>query len=100
MERSNIILTSKCVCGKKYKITSTKFNETGAMAAKKRILTNNTGCSGNTHAFRKVKVVRGLSYKKQTNYLLKYIKWKYRGKVINTEFSIPNYHFAKLLSKV
>lgn len=99
MEKSNIILTSRCICGKKYKITSTKFNETGMMAAKNRILTNNTGCTGPIHAFRKVKVTGGLSYKKQTNYLLKYIKWKYRGKVIHTEFNMPNYHFAKLLSK-
>lgn len=100
LERTNTILSSKCVCGKKHKITSTKFNENGMMAANKRILTNHTGCSGNTHAFRKVVVHKGLFYRNQTNYLLRYIKWKHKGSVINTEFTMPNYHFAKLLSKV
>lgn len=100
LERTNTILSSKCVCGKKFKFTSTKFNENGMMAAKRRILTNYTGCSGNTHAFRKVMVHKGLSYRRQTEYLLKYVKWKHRGAVINTDFSMPNYRFAKLLSKV
>lgn len=100
LDRANTILTSKCVCGRKYKITATKFNETGRMAANSRVLTQYTGCTADTHAFRKVKVAKGLSYNRQTSYLVKYIKWKYRGKVINTEFSLPNYHFAKILSKV
>lgn len=100
IERTNTILLSKCICGEKYKITSTKFNETGEMAAVKRILTNHTGCDNNRgHAFRKVKVQKGLHYKKQTDYLLKYVKWMYRGKVLNTEFSLPNHHFANLMKK-
>lgn len=97
MERTNTILTSKCVCGKKYKITSTKFNETGETAAARRIITNHTGCTNVRHAFRKVQVKKGLYYKSQTGYLLKYHIWKHRGKVINTESGMPNYHFAKLI---
>lgn len=100
LERGNTILTSKCICGKHYKITATKFNETGKMAWENRIKTTFTGCKNTQHAFRKVKVVRGMYYENQTQQLANYIKWKYRGKVINTKYTIPNYHFAKLLIEV
>lgn len=94
--KTNIIALSNCVCRKKFKCSATKFNENGERL-KNRIITHTTRCKNGLHAFRRVKFKSGLQYKNQTRYLTKYIKWKYRGAVINDEYDLPNYHFGKLI---
>lgn len=92
----NIVALSRCVCQRKIKCSATKFNENGELL-KNRITTNTTRCVNGVHAFRKVKFSKGLQYRNQTRYMTKYIKWQYRGHVINDEFDLPNYHFGKLI---
>lgn len=95
--QGNLILSSKCICGLKIKLTRTGFNENGRMASK-RILNNRTICS-NTHAYNKIEFHAGLKYKSQTNYLLKYMRNWYKGTTDDTDLNLPNHRFAKLLPK-
>lgn len=98
-ERTNVIVSAKCLCGNKHKFTIAKFNETGHIAANRRILTKHAKCLINNHAFKKANFHNGLAYRKQTDYMLRYIKWKYRGVAVSNEFSMPNFHFAKIMSR-
>lgn len=97
--RSNVIAISKCVCGLKFKIHSTRFNQTAGMM-RDEILTVFDKCNSERHAFKKVKFHRGLAYNKQSQYLLKYIKYFYTGKLTNIRSDLPNYHLAKILKGV
>lgn len=98
-KRSNLIVMSKCICGRKHKIHTTGFNQTGEMV-RDFFLTKYKKCTGELHAFRKVKYQRGLAYGSQTKYLLKYIKHFYRGKLINITADLPNYHLIRALKKI
>lgn len=96
-KRGNIILKSTCLCKRKMKFTSTQFNENGEIASK-RILTEFQHCSGNRHAFREIEYKKGLAYRKQTNYLLKYNEWKHRENILDNK-GLPNYSFVKLMKR-
>lgn len=97
-KRKNLILTSKCICRKKYKVVQTGFNETGEIT-QNRILTNMSECLPHSHAFKRARLQRGLHYGSQTRYLLKYIKYKYRGKldVSSGILDLPNPHLSNLI---
>lgn len=95
----NLILISKCNCETKYKIQSTKFNQTGE-SARKEIITSFNECIGNKHAFRKVQHYRGLMYRSQTNYLVKYIKYFHRNKLVGGNADLPNYHLSRVLKNL
>lgn len=94
-KRGNIIVGSECVCRKKKKYTSTRFNENGEIAAG-RILTTFNQCSGDQHAFRELFYRKGLAYKKQTKYLLKYTQWREREKTICAD-GMPNHTFMRVM---
>lgn len=47
-------------------------------------------------AFRKFEYIKGLAYKKQTDYLLKYVEWKHRANTLEYR-GMPNYKFVKIL---
>lgn len=98
-DRSNVILISRCVCKQKYKVHATQHNETASMTAEKLVTTFGK-CDGTKHAFKTVKFHRGLSYVKQTKFLVKYIKYFYNGRLINTGYDLPNYHLSKVLKGV
>lgn len=96
-KKSNLILVSKCNCGKRHKANCTEFNENGEML-KERMQTKFETCDDQKHAFRKFKVIKGLYYKSQTKFLLKYVKHKfYKSLVDNVD--LPNYHLSKLIKK-
>lgn len=95
-KRKNIILISNCQCNKKAKVVKTRFNETGEMA-KKKLITTMSKCKANIHAYKKVQFRRGLFYDGQTNYLVRYIKYKYQKKLDFDEWEVPNYRLTKLL---
>lgn len=94
-KKGNLILGSTCQCGLKKKFTSTKFNETGEIASV-RFLTKFQHCNSQNHAFRKFEYIKGLAYKKQTDYLLKYVEWKHRANTLEYR-GMPNYKFVKIL---
>lgn len=91
----NVIVKSKCLCGRKISITSAGFNETGEIASK-RIINTISKCMGTQHAFRKAEYSKGLEYNKQTKYLVKYMKWINKPHNVGIT-GLPNYQFAKLL---
>lgn len=95
-KKNNLIVTAKCVCGKKYKVHRTGHNETGEVVAK-RICNFLIECSGNTHAYREVTFHRGLAYKSQTKHLEKYYRLKYKGKIDDHFFNLPIPAFARLV---
>lgn len=96
-KRGNVVLRSICVCGRKMKFTHAGFNENGLMASK-RIITTYKQCTGNLHAFVEVKYGKGLQYRKQNGYLMRYIGWKHRKQNALSN-GLPNYHFTKVLAK-
>lgn len=96
-KRGNVIVKAICNCKRKMKLTSTKFNENGEMASN-RLLTQHKECNGKIHAFNEVVLKKGLSYRKQTDYLLRYAEWKHRDKCIETK-GMPNYNLMKILKK-
>lgn len=97
-KKTNLIIISGCQCHDKYKITKTRTNETGAIAAA-RIITRTNRCMEGFHAYNKVRFIRGLHYGGQTKYLLKYIQWKYRKNLdtLQEPFEFPNFHLRKLI---
>lgn len=95
--RGNIIVTSRCICGTKYKIGATKFNETGGIRAK-HLVNELRKCNKKQHAFKLVTYTKGLSYRSQTKYLERYIKHKYKNKVLDDTGGFPNVHFLRLLN--
>lgn len=94
--KSNLILMSKCVCGSKYCVRATGFNQTGDML-RKLIQTQHKKCDNNLHAFRKVVPHKGLAYGTQTTFLIKYLKLFFDKKLINDKVHLPNYHLAKIM---
>lgn len=84
INKSNVIIMSKCQCNKKLRICATGFNETG-LQARKHIITKRKECKANFHAYNKVKIKRGLFYKNQTNSFVKYLQWKHR-KSLDTKY--------------
>lgn len=97
MKKKNLILLSVCKCGKKIRISNTKFNETGEMAMK-RMITKHRLCKEQLHTFKTVKFKRGLFYSNQTEALLRFIQWKYRHKLDGRfEYEFPNYYLLKLV---
>lgn len=96
---SNVIILLNCQCKGKYKIQCAGFNQTGKMTAD-GLITNFKRCHGDMHAFRRVKYLKGLHYKGQTKYLLKYVKYKYRNNTINEQANLPNWNFAEMLRHV
>lgn len=95
-KKGNVILSSTCVCNSKCKFDKTNFNETGEKVSE-RILTTFDKCTHQKHAFREVKYHRGLAYKKQTGYLLKYVEWK--NLKTTDRKGMPNQKFVKLLNR-
>lgn len=93
----NLVLISKCNCGKKFKVRATKFNQNGE-SARNKMLTPFNECSEVAHAFKKVSHHRGLMYRSQTNYLVKYIKHFYGNKLFRETADLPNYHLSKVLN--
>lgn len=101
VKRKNLILISRCQCKRKYRIVKTRFNETGELTLK-RIITSRTICGKFSHAYSKVRFHRGLFYGSQTNYLLRYIQWRYRHKLDASQsggYEFPNPHFCRLLRR-
>lgn len=94
--RKNLILTSNCICKRKYKIIRTKFNETGKMAAR-HITTKKGRCDEFGHAYKEVKFHKGLFYSCQTTHLLKYLHWMHRHKMDGRNCSIeyPMWNFKR-----
>lgn len=97
-DRSNLILITKCQCKTKFKIKCTKFNQTGKMLWNK-IKTTYKLCDDKKHAFVEAKYRKGFFYQSQTEFLYKYLKYLYRGKVLDEIGHLPNYHFMKLPKK-
>lgn len=97
LSSSNIILSSTCKCKKRYIIDSTKFNETGKMTLK-RLCSKKKRCDRNGHSFKYFKKEKGLHYRGQTGYLLRYIHWMYRHKLDSKcKYQFPTCIFKKLL---
>lgn len=98
-DRRNMIVLSQCVCKNKCVVTNTGFNENAGMV-KKRILNSSVSvCSASRHAYKKFKFGRGLYYKSQTKYLLRYIQWKYRHKLdaFTCRYQFPNNLLNKMV---
>lgn len=95
--KSNLILVSKCQCGIKHKAKATEFNQTGEMLMK-HMETTFDCCQNGLHAFKKMKVFKGLAYSSQTAFLLKYMKHRFYKSIVDNR-DLPNYHFAKLIKK-
>lgn len=95
--KSNLILVSKCQCGRKHKAEATEFNQTGEML-KKRMVTAFEHCQSGLHAFKKIRAYGGLAYSSQTGFLLKYMKHRFYKSIIDNH-DLPNYHFARLIKK-
>lgn len=85
------------MCGTRYRIGATKFNETGGMRAKYLVNTLKK-CNNKQHAFKSVTYTKGLTYRSQTKYLERYIKHKYKNKVLDDTGGFPNVHFLRLLN--
>lgn len=97
-KRNNLILVSRCICKKKYKIVNTKFNETGDMALSRILTRAKMNCDIHGHAYHKAKFLRGLFYGSQTKYLVKYIAWKYRHALdFDCQPGHPNDRLRKLV---
>lgn len=56
-------------------------------------------CDNKKHTFVEVKYQKGFFYQSQTAFLYKYVKYLYRGKILDDNGFLPNYHFMKLLKK-
>lgn len=97
-KNTNLIGVSKCVCRKKTKIEYTRFNQTGEILIDKMVTTMNC-CVNNLHTFKEVKLMKGLFYQNQTKELVKYIQHKHQNEILCTNYSLPNYHFSKLVKK-
>lgn len=99
IKRKNQILISKCQCGKKVRVTKTKFNETCEIALE-RIHTTVQNCNTHYHAYKKTKIMRGLFYSNQTTYLLRYIQWKHNKNIdtLKDTYEFPNPYLRKLVS--
>lgn len=96
--RGNSVVSSTCVCKRKHKVISTRFNQTAEMAIN-TIKTSSLRCTKHYHAFRKFKIHKGLAYGSQTDSLAKYIQWKFRGSYLNTKTGRPEYCFGKLMDE-
>lgn len=94
-DRNNMIIVAKCQCNKRFLVDQTKFNQTVG-AARANLTSTFDSCNDKGHAFKKLNIKRGLHYKKQTAFLLKYVKWKFRGKLENPG-DTPNNTLAKLI---
>lgn len=93
----NVILTSRCRCGDKIRICTTGFNETG-LHTRKKILNKKKECDRHSHAYKQVKVSRGLFYSNQTKALLNYIHWKNRNKLDKSyRYEFPTSRLAGLI---
>lgn len=98
LKRGNMVISAKCNCGQKYKCTQTKWGENAQMAIRRRMFTLHKKCQGGIHAFRKYYLHKGLAYRSQTDYLARYIQWKFKGKYLNNDVGRPQHHFVKLLN--
>lgn len=98
-DKTNVVVISNCKCGLKYRVDITKFNETGRLVAK-RITNTLPRCLLNNHAFSQVKYMNGMAFSSQNKYLLKYIRFKYIGKLDDVQLNLPNVHFCKLLKSM
>lgn len=87
--RGNLILTSQCQCKKKCIVQDTQFNESGALA-RNRLRTIRRRCVKSGHAYREFDLHKGLYYKKQSGYLLRYLQWMHRHKLDLISY---RYHF-------
>lgn len=92
-----MILISRCMCKKKTRIQRTEFNENVEIASK-RVLSNNVRCKEGIHAFRNIKIKRGLFYSNQTERLIRYLQFKHLKELDTTQkYCLPNFRFQKLI---
>lgn len=95
--KSNMILISKCKCGKKYLIEKTAYNQTAGMLARE-MKTKHNICKDSMHSFKKIIPHRGLAYSSQTQFLLRYLRLIFDRKgSLGSRASLPNYHLSKLM---
>lgn len=96
---SNVILSSQCKCQKKCIIDTPRFNESGEMAQKRLRSREDKNCDVFGHAFDEFQFHRGLHYKNQSRYLLRYIQWMHRHKLdmLSHPYHFPMFHFGKLI---
>lgn len=97
--RSNMIVFSECVCKNKCIVTNTGFNENAGMVRKRIAQRSVSVCTASRHAYKNFRFYRGLHYKSQTKYLLRYIQWKYRHKLdaFTCRYQFPNNLLNKLV---
>lgn len=100
-KQGNLILFSRCNCGAKICATMTKYGECG-FSGVKRILTTKNICTSQSHAYNKVKLIKGLFYNNQTKYLLKYIQWICRRKLdaFHMKYEFPTPCLSRLVVDV
>jgi hypothetical protein len=98
--KSNLIVIAKCVCGDKYIVDRTRFNETGVMARDRIITKNKTMCDHFGHAYQEVLFKRGLAYSSQTEFLLKYTQWKFYDRLdyFLCRVDAPNRHLRSFIN--
>lgn len=98
-KRSNMVVFSQCACKNKYIVTSTGFNENAGMVRRRIAQKSVSVCSASRHAYKDFKYFKGLFYKSQTSYLIRYIQWKYRHKLdaFTCRYQFPNNLLNKLV---
>lgn len=92
----NLLLSSKCHCGLKTKMDTTRFNENGGMAIQ-RLTSDHSDCLNDLHAFRDFKLTRGLAYRGQTKIFARYMAWMNRNST--HELGFPNHYFTPFIER-
>lgn len=87
--KSNLVLSSKCMCDMKCIVEGTGYNETGKMTVN-RLRSHVNRCTPPNHCYKTFKLHKGLQYNRQTKYLLRYTQWMHRHKL---DLHKCSYHF-------
>lgn len=100
--QGNALLLSQCKCKERIAISCTRFNE-NVKIARSRIHTKNlTNCLKykHAHSLDSIKTHKGLAYKRQTRYLMKYTYWHYRHALDSTNigYQFPNHKLSQLIT--
>ena len=94
--KTNMILIARCQCKQKYKIKATAFNQTVEML-RRTMITVQRNCMNNLHAFRKVTHMNGLAYRRQTSFLLRYVKFFFSKNLLDDTTNLPNFFLSKAM---
>lgn len=95
----NVILSSQCKCKKRCIVQTPHFNENGEMAINRLRSPLQKDCDNSGHAYDDFQLHRGLYYKNQSRFLLRYVQWMHIHKLdmLSHPYHFPLYHFGQLI---